>query len=286
MAVLVGSALPELVLGFRYPIGLMHSLSFAKAAFFILLLVLTCFIRKTAPLRPLLAILLTLHVAIGAFASIVASACWKAQVSGIDNRFIRVLLGIQFGRVGVTLVVLAVLFLLFRTPSRFYLRRGDMGAKASRVAWLGISGKSSWNRVGTVLTVILSLGTFSFLAVSMHPALAALPGVLSILPFVLLFSITNALGEEISYRLAILAPVADVVPPGHAVLMTAAYFGLAHYYGIPSGSLGVVMAGFLGWLAGRSILDTKGVAWAFAMHVVQDVWIFWFMAATFSLQAK
>jgi hypothetical protein len=69
-------------------------------------------------------------------------------------------------------------------------------------------------------------------------------------------------------------------------VLSAVYFGLAHYYGIPSGALGVVMAGFLGWLACRSVLDTKGVAWAFAMHVVQDIWIFWFMAAMFSLQVK
>jgi membrane protease YdiL (CAAX protease family) len=29
------------------------------------------------------------------------------------------------------------------------------------------------------------------------------------------------------------------------MMMSAVYFGLAHYYGIPSGAIGVVMGGFL-----------------------------------------
>ncbi len=117
----------------------------------------------------------------------------------------------------------------------------------------------------------------------MRPAFVALPNLISMLPAIILFAATNALGEEIIYRLALLAPMANLAPTGQAMIMSATYFGLAHYYGIPSGSLGVVMAGFLGWLACRSVVDTKGVAWAFILHFVQDIWIFWFMAAMFSL---
>lgn len=286
VSVLLGSALPELVLGFRYPLDPMHWLSLSKAVFLIVVLVLTFSVRTIASLRSLLIILFALHAATGAFGFIVSSVFWKQQVGGIESQFIRVMLDVQFVRVGVALVVLAVLFAIFRSPSRFYFTRGDMGAKATRVAWLGISGAGSWNRVGVVLTAILSLGTLAFLAVAMRPALSALPNLTSMLPAVLVFSITNALGEEIIYRLALLAPTANLAIPGHAMMMSAAYFGLAHYYGIPSGSIGVVMAGFLGWLACRSVSDTKGVAWAFIIHFVQDIWIFWFMAAMFSLHAK
>lgn len=286
IAVLLGSALPELLLGLRYPLVLMHGLSLFKCAFFIVLLVLTFSMRKIAPLRSLFAVLLTLHVAMGAFGTIVSSSFWMGQVGGIESQFIRTLLGVQFVRVGVMLAALAVLFALFRVPSRFYFGPGHMGAKASRVAWLGISGASSWNRVGIVLTVFLSLGTLAFLSAAMRPAVSLLPGLISMLPIILLFSVSNALGEEIIYRLALLAPTINIVAPGHAMMMSAAYFGLAHYYGIPSGWLGVVMAGFLGWLACRSVLDTKGVAWAFAMHVVQDIWIYWFLAAMLSPHAK
>lgn len=286
LSVLIGSTLPELVLGFRHPANPMHWLWVCKAAFLIAVLVLTFLVRTFISLRALLIILLVLHVTTGAFGSIVSSAFWRQQVGGIKSQFIRAMIDVQFVRVGVTLIVLAVLFALFRVPSRFYFARGKMSAKASRVAWLGISGSGSWNRVGSALTVILSLGTLTFLSIAMRPALFALPNLISMLPVVLVFSITNAIGEEVTYRLALLAPTANLAAPGHAMMMSAAYFGLAHYYGIPSGFVGVVMAGFLGWLACRSVLDTKGVAWAFIMHLVQDIWIFWFMAAMFSLNAK
>jgi membrane protease YdiL (CAAX protease family) len=285
-AVLIGSALPELVLGFRYPLELLNWLSITKTAVFVLLLLLTVLIRKMAPLRALITVLLTLQMAMGAFGAIVSSSAWRQGISGIESPFVRAMLDVQFVRVAVTLAVLSVLFVLYRAPKRFYLSPGAMGATALRVVWLGISGASSWNRVGAVLVVVLSFGTLSYLSIAMHPALLALPRVLSMLPLVLLFSTTNALGEEITYRLALLAPAVSVVTSGHATVMSAVYFGLAHYYGVPSGAIGVVMAGFLGWLACRSVLDTKGVAWAFAMHVVQDIWIFWFMAAMFSLHVK
>lgn len=286
IAVLIGSALPELVLGFPYPSTLFNWLSITKAALLILLLLLTVLIRQTVPLQALVTVLLTLHVALGTFGAIVSSSAWRQEIGRIENPFIRAMLDVQFVRIAVALGVLSVLFALYRTPKSFFLSPGAMNATASRVVWLGISGARSWNRVGTVLIVVLSLGTLSFLSVAMRPALLALPRVLSTLPIVLLFSTTNALGEEITYRLGLLVPALSVVTSGHAMMMSAVYFGLAHYYGIPSGALGVVMAGFLGWLACRSVLDTKGVAWAFAMHVVQDIWIFWFMAAMFSLQVK
>ncbi|MBP6506224.1 MAG: CPBP family intramembrane metalloprotease [Opitutaceae bacterium] len=282
-SVLIGSALPELALGFRYPLDALHWLALSKAALLIGALFLTFPMRNFRPLRLLLIVLLTIHAATGVFGSVVSSGYWKELMRGIENPFIRTLLNVQFVRVGVALIVVAALLVIFRSPSRFFLVRGHMGATASRVAWLGISGAGGWNRLGLILTAILSLGTLAFLASAMRPAFVALPNLISMLPAIILFAATNALGEEIIYRLALLAPMANLAPTGQAMIMSATYFGLAHYYGIPSGSLGVVMAGFLGWLACRSVVDTKGVAWAFILHFVQDIWIFWFMAAMFSL---
>jgi hypothetical protein len=51
-------------------------------------------------------------------------------------------------------------------------------------------------------------------------------------------------------------------------------FGTVHYFGIPGGPTGALMAGFLAWLATRSILDTRGIGWAWLLHFVQDVLIF------------
>ena len=64
------------------------------------------------------------------------------------------------------------------------------------------------------------------------------------------------------------------------VLLTACFFGLAHYYGQPSGPMGVVLAGIAGWFWGKSMIETPGWAWAFVIHLVQDIVIFAFLAMT------
>jgi uncharacterized protein len=38
------------------------------------------------------------------------------------------------------------------------------------------------------------------------------------------------------------------------------------------------MAGFAGWIWARSMIETRGVAWAFFIHMVQDIVIFSFLA--------
>ncbi len=54
----------------------------------------------------------------------------------------------------------------------------------------------------------------------------------------------------------------------------AAFFGFAHYYGMPNGIVGVLMAGVLGWLLGKSMLETRGLFWAWFIHFCQDILIF------------
>jgi len=60
--------------------------------------------------------------------------------------------------------------------------------------------------------------------------------------------------------------------------LMAAYFGIGHFYGIPYGVIGVLMAGFLGWFLGKSMLETRGLGWAWFIHFWQDVLIFAFLA--------
>ena len=89
----------------------------------------------------------------------------------------------------------------------------------------------------------------------------------------------NAFSEEMAYHAALLAPLYNAVGHSHALLLSAALFGLWHYYGVPYGVIGMIMAGILGWLLGKSMLETKGLFWAWFIHFWQDVAIFSFMAA-------
>jgi membrane protease YdiL (CAAX protease family) len=87
----------------------------------------------------------------------------------------------------------------------------------------------------------------------------------------------NAFSEEYSYRASILATLRTAVGDGHALLLSSFYFGVAHYYGVPYGILGVGMATCLGYVLGRAMLETEGLFWPWFIHFVQDVVIFSFL---------
>jgi membrane protease YdiL (CAAX protease family) len=98
------------------------------------------------------------------------------------------------------------------------------------------------------------------------------------LPWILLFAATNAFGEEMLYRSALLAPTHKVLGGEQAILLTATFFGIGHYYGVPYGITGVLLAGFFGWVLGWAMLETRGFFWPWMIHMVTDVVIFSFIA--------
>jgi membrane protease YdiL (CAAX protease family) len=98
------------------------------------------------------------------------------------------------------------------------------------------------------------------------------------LPAILLFATLNASNEELTYRASLLAGLEPVIGPQQALWNTAVFFGLGHYFGVPYGVVGVIMATFLGWMMGKAMLETRGFFWAWFIHFWQDVLIFTFMA--------
>ena len=75
--------------------------------------------------------------------------------------------------------------------------------------------------------------------------------------------------------LAHLVPVAGAET---ALWMTALLFGLAHWYGgNPGGLTGVGMTTLFGLVLAKSMLETRGLFWAWAMHGAADVLIFTFL---------
>ncbi|MDG7001290.1 MAG: CPBP family intramembrane metalloprotease [Nitrososphaerota archaeon] len=86
------------------------------------------------------------------------------------------------------------------------------------------------------------------------------------------------INEEFTLRAAPLSEIVQALGKQQALLITTAYFGLGHFYGMPNGIPGVELASFLGWFLGKSLLETKGFFWAWTIHFVQDVFIFTFLA--------
>ena len=95
-----------------------------------------------------------------------------------------------------------------------------------------------------------------------RPSVASPGKAVPLLLAILLLAAMNAFSEEMGYRAPQLTTSFEAVGEDQAMLLAAAFFGIGHYYGVPYGIIGVVMAGFLGWLLSKSMLETKSFSLA------------------------
>jgi membrane protease YdiL (CAAX protease family) len=159
-----------------------------------------------------------------------------------------------------------------------FLCRGSLSAPAQPIPFVGLRKPIPWTVFGPALLVVFGVALPLFLYFTVYPDFTNRGRILRCLPWILLVAAFNAANEEFQFRNVLLAHLRNVVSPGEAALLTAVLFGLGHYYGQPSGPLGVVMAGIAGWLWARSMIETRGSTWAFLIHMVQDIVIFSFLA--------
>lgn len=238
------------------------------------------FVWKTAqPFRPYFIIFLALYALDALFNWVGGTSIWQTWFGGLESPVVNQLLGIQLLRLGVAFSMIVVLWLMRYPRNAFFLAKGDLNAVAEPIHWLGMERPTLWRRFGLILSLCITLGTLAFLVIFSQSSITHLAQVLPVLPLILIIAGMNAFSEEVTYRAALLTPLHPVVGKSQALLLTAALFGLWHYYGVPYGVLGVVMAGILGWLLGKSMLETKGLFWAWFIHFWQDVAIFVFIVA-------
>jgi len=194
-----------------------------------------------------------------------------------SSSFIKSMFGIQLRRIAVAAIMVFSLLAIYRRPNRFFLVPGKLDAPSEKLLFL-IDKGTSWKRLSWILAAMITFGTLVFLVLAGRPSLSQLSGLLPMLPAILILAAMNAFSEELSYRAALLAPLSPAVGTGHSLLLTATYFGLAHFYGVPYGVVGVIMAFILGYLLSKAMLETKGFFWPWFIHFWQDVAIFSFMA--------
>jgi hypothetical protein len=251
----------------------------AKAIFLTAFIALSIFLPGIRSLRKFWVMILALILLERFFYGWVSGTdAWQGLMSQISDSFVRTLMSTQGMRLAIALVMILVLFSLGYRRREFFLVRGDIDAPAEPVRWLGINRPVPWKRLGLISSVAIGLGLLVFLYAAGRPSLETLKSVIPYLPWVLLFAATNAFGEEMSYRAALLTPLHAAVGKSQSILLTAALFGIWHFYGVPYGVIGVLLAGFLGWWLGKSMLETRGFFWPWFIHFVQDVFIFGFMA--------
>ena len=135
-----------------------------------------------------------------------------------------------------------------------------------------------WSLLGPIFIVLFALALAPYLYLTVDPNFRVSERIVRNFPWSLSVAMLNAASEEFQFRCVLLAHLRRVFRPAENALLTAAFFGIGHYYGQPSGPLGVLMAGFAGWIWARSMIDTRGGFWAFLIHMVQDIVIFTFLA--------
>ena len=164
------------------------------------------------------------------------------------------------------------------TRRELFLRWGDLAAPAQPIPFLGLRKQVPWSWFGPAVILVFALAMVPFLYFSTWPDFGASDRILRASPWILAVAALNAASEEFQFRNLILAHLRNLFRPAEAVLLSAAFFGLGHYYGHPSGVTGVAMAGFAGWIWARSMIETRGSFWAFVTHFVQDIIILTFLA--------
>lgn len=233
--------------------------------------------RAISPLRPFFILFIVLGMVEWlVYTQIGNMPLWQAWQN--DSSFNISMMASQTLKMIVTVVVIAALFFLKKKRQTFFLVKGDTNAVVEPVKWLSVKEGEGWNTFGRNFAVILSLGTLTFLTLTGRPALDTVLKILPFLPVILLAAMMNAFSEEMTYKASFLSVLEDIIGKRQALWLTATYFGIGHFYGVPYGVIGVLMAGFLGWFLGKSILETRGLFWAWFIHFVQDVLIFSFIA--------
>jgi hypothetical protein len=174
-----------------------------------------------------------------------------------------------------TVLVIAALWLVKRNRADFFLVKGQMDAPIEPVRWLGIKQGESWRVFGWIFTVCAALAISIPLALSIPLTAEAFARALPLLPVAILLAGLNAFAEETYYRASMLSTLSNVIGKNQSLLLSCIFFGLAHWlYGSPPGVVGFALTGFLAFLLGKSMLETRGMLWAWIMHFIPDIFIF------------
>lgn len=175
----------------------------------------------------------------------------------------------------ITLLMLAALWALKGNPSEFFLVAGNLRAPIEPVPWLGIKAGKTWALYGwvTALAVIVTVPLVALPAVNL--SLEAVTRALSVLPIIVAPAALNAFNEEVWFRAAYMSTLPQVVGKSQALAINAFAFGVIHYLtGLPGGLVGALYTGFFGWIAGKYVLETRGLLGAWLIHFAADVVLF------------
>lgn len=257
-------------------------ISWAKTGFLFAFFVLTLAWKAIRPLWQYAGIFLTLFLALS-LTGLVRYTDWFQHNFNYEGvSFFAGYAAIFVLDILVALPVLAVLWLMKRDRKAFFFVKGQIDAPIEPVRWLGIKAGESWKVFGWIFAGGAALGVAIPTILGIAPRGETFLKALPLLPVALLLAAVNAFTEEAYYRCSLLSTLHEAIGKTQTLLLTVVFFGLGHWlYGSPPGILGFLMVGFLAWLMGKAMLETKGFLWPWFIHFVPDAVIFFSYALLF-----
>lgn len=132
---------------------------------------------------------------------------------------------------------------------------------------------SNWRSLGPVVLISFAIGTAFYMSFNVLANKGTINETFwDLLPLVLLFAFTNAWTEEILSRFVIVGGLSGKLPPVSVCWISAVIFGLPHFFS--GGILSVMVSGLLGWLLGKSVIETQSLGWALLIHFLLDIIVF------------
>jgi hypothetical protein len=182
----------------------------------------------------------------------------------------------QTSKLVVSLLMIVVLFVLGYRRREMFLTCGDLRAPIGPVPRLGFHKPVPWSHFGLRWGFCIAAALAVFLYLGLRPSGSLMRQAVPILPSILFYAALNAFNEEITFRVPMLATL-ESVGGRQALWMSAYFFGIAHYFGVPGGLMGGIASIFMGWILGKGILETRGLFWTWWIHFLADIAIFFFL---------
>jgi membrane protease YdiL (CAAX protease family) len=247
-------------------------LYWAKVAILGAFLIISLLVKTLRPLLKFAVIFLAFYLANWFSTYIEAISIWKNWFGGKNAPYAPYWWGKQLIQVLFTLIVLIVTWVLLRSRQAFFLGKGQLDAELEPVRWLGIRKGQHWTVFSWIFAGCFAGGTTLFVVLAYGRFLQNFNRIIPLLPLVVVFAAINAFTEEFTYRAPLLGSTHEVLGRQAALVINAVFFGFAHYlYGTPNGIPGLLMTTFVGYLFGKSMLETRGSFWALFTHMMPDI---------------
>lgn len=183
----------------------------------------------------------------------------------------------QIGKLAVAVLMILILFILGYKRKEIFLTRGNLKAPIQAVKVLGFPKSEPWTKFGLLWSFCIAAGLGVALYLGMKPSGSLFLKILPILPSIIFYAALNAFNEEMILRAPMLATLEPVCGSLNTLWMAAYFFGISHYFGVPSGIFGAIASIFMGWILSKAMLETRGLFWAWWIHLLSDIIIFSFL---------